>query len=102
MELSKLSAIFKALSNEQRLRIFKMIYDWNRAGSEDICGPDCCTETDKAFTMLCDCIELSRSTISHHLRELQHAQLIETNRKGQMFSSKVNLETLQAIKDFVE
>ena len=102
MELSKLSAIFKALSNEQRLSIFKTIYDWNKSKSAAIDSAECCTETDKAFTMLCDCMVLSRSTISHHLKELENAGLIERNRKGQMFSSKVKVETLQVVKDFLE
>ncbi len=102
MELSNLARIYKALSNEQRLRIFKMIFEWNKAETDTKDAGICCVETDKAFTKVCDCLDISRSTISHHIKELQNAGLITSNRKGQIFSSKVNMETVQAIKDFLD
>ena len=31
MDNNQMSKVFKALSNEQRLNLFKMIYYWNKA-----------------------------------------------------------------------
>ncbi|MBI4826335.1 MAG: helix-turn-helix transcriptional regulator [Nitrospirae bacterium] len=105
---SDYAKIFKALSNEQRLGIFMMIY-------KDCCGSGgtfqveknktCCEEikgsVGKAFTKVCDCVSLSRSTISHHFKELQNAGLITCEREGQAFRCRVNKETVKAIKKFL-
>ena len=80
MELSNYSKIFKALSNEQRLKIFMMIYknccapEGSQIGSEFRFKDEsssCCVKggLEKAFTKICDCMSLSRSTISHHFKE---------------------------------
>ena len=97
MKVEEMAKIFKALSNEQRLKLFKMIYFWSQTVSED---NDCCQEVEKTFTKACDCMDLSRSTISHHFKELQNAGLITCTRSGQMFSCKVNKDKLEAIKEF--
>ncbi len=111
MELSNYSKIFKALSNEQRLKIFMMIYknccapEGSQVGSEfQINGKSCCGvkgSLEKAFTKVCDCMNLSRSTISHHFKELQNAGLITCEREGQTFRCSVNEETVNTIKDFL-
>ncbi len=113
MELSNYSKIFKALSNEQRLKIFMMIY-------KNCCAPEgteigaefrfkdeptkCCVKggLEKAFTRICDCMKLSRSTISHHFKELQNAGLIICEREGQTYRCKVNEDVVKEIKDFLK
>ncbi len=113
MELSNYSKIFKALSNEQRLKIFMMIY-------QNCCSPEgvkvggefkfkdepatCCVKggLEKAFTKICDCMKLSRSTISHHFKELQNAGLITCEREGQTYRCTVNEEVVKEIKDFLK
>ena len=114
MELSNYSKIFKALSNEQRLKIFVMIY-------KNCCAPEgspvgaefrlkdgaesCCSikgGLERAFSKICDCMDLSRSTISHHFKELQNAGLITCEREGQTFRCRINEETVGAIKDFLK
>jgi ArsR family transcriptional regulator len=112
MKLSNYSKIFKALSNEQRLKIFMMIY-------ENCCAPkgtkrgaefrlekeSCCSGNggiEKAFTKICDCMSLSRSTVSHHFKELQNAGLIICEREGQTFRCTVNEETIKSIKEFLK
>lgn len=98
MEISELAKIFKALSNEQRLRLFKMIYYWNETVDE---SEGCCPGVDRSFTKACDCMNLSKSTISHHFKELQQAGLITCTRYGQFFSCTINKEKIDAIKDFL-
>jgi ArsR family transcriptional regulator len=99
-------------SNEQRLKIFMMIY-------ENCCAPEgtklgsklrfandsCCSikgGIEKAFTKICDCMKLSRSTISHHFKELQNAGLINCEREGQTYRCRINEETVNAVKGFLK
>jgi ArsR family transcriptional regulator, arsenate/arsenite/antimonite-responsive transcriptional repressor len=110
MKLSNYSKIFKALSNEQRLKIFMMIYN----GEGEFIGksessikdkPICCDmagHIKKAFTKACDCMDLSRSTVSHHFKELQNAGLIICEREGQTFHCRVNPEAVDLIKAFLK
>ena len=103
MELSSLAKIFKALSNEQRLRLFKMIFEW----SKDCChkeeGSGCSGEgIEKSFTKACKCMNIARSTISHHFKELKNAGLIDCKRFGQAFICRVNTEIISEIKEWFE
>ena len=110
MELSNYSKIFKALSNEQRLKIFMMIYknccDNAQGESEFEVGETSCCKVlgtlERAFSKVCNCTNLSKSTISHHFKELQNAGLIICEREGQTFRCRINQEVIQAIKAFLE
>ena len=105
MELSNYAKIFKALSNEQRLKIFMMIYEQRAEGSaEGAVFPAeqrACCPMEKAFTKVCNCLDISRSTISHHFKELQNAKLITCERDGQMYRCRVNEKTLELLGGFV-
>ena len=99
MELTK---IFKALSNEQRLTLFKYLYEWqvnNMSADEDLA---CCSGIEMAFTKACECMSISRSTISHHMKELQNAGLISCTREGKTMSCKINEEAIDLIKNFIK
>ncbi len=92
MKLSKCADIFKALANERRLRLFLMI------------ARNCCEKSggyDKAFTKACECLDVSKSTVSHHLKELQQSGLIICEREGQSFRCRVNEEALGLIKELL-
>jgi len=113
MEQSNYSKMFKALSSEQRLKIFLMIYKQccsskDQQGSTEFKieeGNTCCPASkiiEKAFTHVCDCMKLSRSTISHHFKELQNAGLITCERDGRNYRCKVNEEAVNAIRDFLK
>jgi ArsR family transcriptional regulator len=112
MELSNYSKIFKALSNEQRLKIFMMIYkncctpEGSAIGSEFRFKDEsfCSTkgEIEKAFTKICDCMNLSRSTVSHHFKELQNAGLITCEREGQTYRCRTNKEAIDAIHNLLK
>lgn len=112
MKLSNYSKIFKALANEQRLKIFMMVYNHCcapegkgvpsefRIKDNSRCPVLGCLE--KAFTKVCGCMNLSRSTVSHHFKELQAAGLITCERAGQTFRCKVNEEAISTIKNFLK
>ena len=112
MKLSNYSKIFKALSSEQRLKIFLMIYKQccGQKGQEEdsefkMKKNSCCPVTgilEKAFTKVCGCVNLSRSTISHHFKELQNAGLITCERQGRTFRCKINEEAVNSVKDLLK
>ncbi len=108
MKLSNYSKIFKALSNPQRLKIFLTIYNQCCGVAMPLCSSvinrNKCLENqnkavEKAFTKACKCIKLSRSTISHHFKELQNAGLIKCSRNGQTFRCTINNKAIKAINE---
>lgn len=102
MDDINLVKIFKALSCEQRLYLFKALYEW--CETEENKAGDCAYTDglDKCFTKACCCMDLSKSTISHHFKELQNAGLISYSRKGQSFCCKINYEAIEAIRNFLK
>lgn len=101
---SNYSRIFKALSNEQRLKIFLMIYErWvKEKNAAVIPAEEGCCGVDRAFTKICSCMSLSRSTISHHFKELQAAGLITCEREGQSYKCRINEGVVDSIKNFLK
>ncbi len=72
----KIAAAMKALSNENRLAIFEQIRSGLGKGQLD---------SDNRLT-ICEVaskFNIALSTISHHIKELRSANLIECERKGQ-------------------
>jgi DNA-binding transcriptional ArsR family regulator len=57
---------------------------------------------ERAFTAAYDCFSLARSTIAHHFKELQNADLIHCERRGQSFYCEVYPKALEAMKQFMD
>jgi ArsR family transcriptional regulator len=97
-----LAKIFKALSCEQRLNIFRLLYEWQ----QESCNAEGVSMNEegmeKCFTRACCCMNLSRSTISHHFKELENAGLITCTRSGQSFICKVNMDAVDAVRSFLK
>lgn len=79
--LSSAAALFKALSDETRLRILRTM--------------------TKSRTELCECnivplFGLSQSTISYHLKVLREAGLVESEKRGLWSYYRVNPRVLMA------
>ncbi len=102
MELSKLSKAFKALSNEKRLELFSRIYEWGKLTINSESTRTCCGPVEKTFTKATECIKLSRSTISHHMKELENAGLIKCVKKGQSHFCTVNMDLINEIRKFLD
>jgi ArsR family transcriptional regulator, arsenate/arsenite/antimonite-responsive transcriptional repressor len=101
MKQLNINKIFRALSNEQRLKLFKMIYDCQ----VDKCsnqGSRCVEGVDKAFTRACEHLSVARSTVSHHMKELENAGLISMTRNGQSFICEINMDAVKAIQQFLK
>ena len=92
--------IFKALSNPSRLAILKAIYKEGICGTYEGCSPD--VENCSCVGDIVERFDLAPSTISHHIKELALAGLIEVIRDGQFVRISPNPEALKAIAGFTD
>ena len=87
--------IFKALSCEQRVKLLQLLKDWEGLDA-------CCDGVLKAFTKASVELKISRSTLSHHFKELENAGLILCERNGQSMTCKVNDAVLREVQSFMK
>ena len=96
IELTRLSEVFGALSNPNRLSIFLRLLS--------CCGPGVSwTEDSSSSACVGDLgqdMGLAPSTVSHHVRELRRAGLIRMRRKGQRVECWIDVETLDNLAGF--
>jgi ArsR family transcriptional regulator, arsenate/arsenite/antimonite-responsive transcriptional repressor len=78
MDHERIEQISKALGDETRLRIFEAI----NSREQMTCGE------------IVSLRDVTPATVSHHLRILVDAGLIETRREGQFVYSRANPETM--------
>ena len=97
-DVERLSHAFKALSNPHRLSIFLRL--------ASCCSAGVACDTDRAMR---ECVgtvgknlNLSPSTISHHIKELHRAGLIRLKRRGQTVECWVDQETLDSLAEFFQ
>ena len=95
-DVDRYAAIFKALSNPSRLRIFLRL--------RSCCAPGrICQIGEEANCCVGDVsqdLTIGPSTVSHHLKELRQAGLIRVQRKGQKAECTVNQELLAEVTKF--
>jgi len=90
-----MAVIFKALSCDQRVKLLELINSWQGIDS-------CCDGVRKAFTLASEELNISRSTLSHHFKELENAGLISCKRNGQAMECVVNQEVIEKIQNFLK
>jgi DNA-binding transcriptional ArsR family regulator len=96
-KLEEFADIFKALSNPNRLKIFKQLTSCCTPGT--VCVLD---SSNTAFVgELGKQVDIAPSTVSHHIKELKRAGLIRTRRQGQKIECWVEPETIKSLKDFL-
>ena len=87
--LRRLTRVMKALANENRLRLYLAIRE---ATELKIDGPTCFTQDIAAG------LRIGAPTVSHHLKELERADLIHTERVGKQLAARVNPATAELVK----
>lgn len=94
--LDKLSRAFAALSNPHRLQIFTIL--------SGCCVPGTSCTVDSAISCcvgdLGSKLNVASSTLSHHLKELNQAGLIDMRRDGKQIICSVNTTMLDVISDY--
>ena len=95
-DVESFAAQFKALSNPHRLAMFR------RLASCCPPGTSCSTEDAVRYSVgqLGADVDISASTLSHHLKELHRAGLVQMVRKGQQVECWVAPQTLEQLAAF--
>jgi len=94
--ISNHADMFKALSNVHRLALFKRLMTCCAPGTK--CNPEeavrfCVGELGNG-------LDIAPSTLSHHLKELHRAGLIQMERRGKLVECWVKPETLTELASF--
>ena len=94
-DVKRLSKAFKALSHPNRLQLFINLINETRV--DEISGGHTCFLTE-----LLGNLNVGAPTVSHHIKELANADLIETSREGKQLRCTINpkmAEELKAVLD---
>jgi len=91
-----MAAWLKALSNPHRLEIFRRL----AAGCEP--GATCSVDDEGSSSVgeLCCTVSVAPSTVSHHLKELRGAGLIQMQRQGRRIECSIDREALDGLTRF--
>ncbi len=96
IEDNELPAAFAALSNPHRLALFRQLCTCC------IPGTSCSVEeaTRMSVGALGSGVDIAPSTLSHHLKTLKNAGLVQMERKGKRVECWVEPAVLQQLSDF--
>ena len=87
---------FKALSNPNRLKIFLRLASCCKPGTVGFIDED-----STAFIgELGEEVNVVKSTVSHHIKELKRVGLIRTERQGQKIACWVDPHMVDALREF--
>lgn len=98
--LEQAAQTFRALGHPKRLAIVRWLLEQHVACCSG--DPDACRmkPTTCDFTDLADRLSLTKATISHHVKTLSEAGLIECQREGRSLCCKVNMDRLDLVQDY--
>jgi len=96
-KIERFAAMFKALSNPNRLKIFLSLVSCCPSGEK------CCTteEISQRVGELVSQLDVAPSTVSHHIKELHNAGLIRIRRSGQTVQCCVDEATLRELQQYL-
>lgn len=84
----------KALAHPIRLGIVQMLADKRSYGIDD---ESCCAQSEVCVCKITDRFDVSMPTISHHLKLLREAGLVETRRDGVWIYYSLRREVLDEV-----
>ena len=93
MDIKRITKKLKALSNPNRFELFLEIAKMNQSSYEQ--------EECFVYNML-EKLNISAPTISHHLKELENADLITTERNGKFLVAKINRKTIKELSGIID
>lgn len=99
LSLEALAAIFKALSNPNRLQIFIRLATCCKPGTVGVLDEK---ETRRYVGQLGEELNIVKSTVSHHMKELRQVGLIRTQRQGQKIACWVDPDMLANLRRFLD
>jgi len=98
IDAEKLAEMFKALGNPHRLAMFQRL--------SRCCAPGTVCDVDIAarhsVSELGEDMDIAPSTLSHHIKELNRAGLIQMRRDGKSVKCWVDATTLKVLTDFFD
>lgn len=95
-EVPRLAKAFKALSHPNRLQMFMNL--WHQSHLDLSRG-----HTHQCFLVtLLDNLRIGAPTVSHHIKELESAGLITTERQGKQLSVAINPDMLKQMRVLFE
>lgn len=89
MNTQQAAKVLKALSHPNRLEIYLAIVRGERRDFQ--AGCECCVSDIMAR------LNIGAPTISHHLKELVNAGLVETERQGKFLTARPNPAVLEEV-----
>jgi len=96
ISVDEFAEIFKALSNANRLRIFLRLASCCKPGTVGFMD-----ESSTAYVgELGEDVNVVKSTVSHHIKELRRVGLIQTERQGQKIACWVDPHMVDELKGF--
>ena len=97
-QIDDFADIFKALSNPNRLKIFIRL--------ASCCAPGTVSLLDEDHTAyvgeISDELDVGKSTVSHHIKELRRVGLLRTERRGQKIACWVDPEKVKELERFFD
>jgi ArsR family transcriptional regulator len=85
---------FKALASAQRREILRILGESTPDAGKACCGPD-----EVCGCKLSERLGLAASTISHHMRVLRAAGLVDARKDGSWVHYTLRRDALRAVKD---
>lgn len=95
-DVTQLSKAFRALANPNRLQLFLNLLEESRLDLAKGRVHDC------FLAGLLRNLKIGAPTVSHHVRELEHAGLIETHKEGKQLICTIRPEAMRALRAVLE
>ena len=95
-DLKRLARMFRALGNENRLQIFVNLMEESRLDLAKGRSHDC------FLVKILGGLEVGAPTVSHHVKELADAGLIDTEREGKQLICSIAPDVMDALRSFFD
>ncbi len=95
-KIEQFADVFKALSNPNRLKIFQRLASCCKPGTVSVVEANdtaCVGDLGRELGIV-------PSTVSHHVKELRQAGLIQTRRRGQKIECWIDPGVVEQLKQF--